>query len=123
MATPTAGMLSKVPAVTLGFWVIKGLATTLGETGGDALSMQMGLGYAVSTLVFLALFAATLTIQLRTAYVLTRPLGATLGDTLTKPVAAGGLALGQMESSLVMAVAIILGVSAMAWLSRRRIRN
>ena len=39
----------KVPAVTLGFWIIKILATTLGETGGDAVTMSMKLGYAVGT--------------------------------------------------------------------------
>jgi uncharacterized membrane-anchored protein len=38
--------LSKVPEVTLGFWIIKILATTLGETGGDAVTMSMNLGYA-----------------------------------------------------------------------------
>lgn len=55
---------SKVPAVTLAFWAIKILATTLGETGGDALSMQLGLGYAVSTLIFLAFFAVTAAAQI-----------------------------------------------------------
>ena len=40
------GTLSKVPEVTLGFWIIKIAATTLGETGGDAVSMSMNLGYA-----------------------------------------------------------------------------
>ena len=43
---------SKVPEVTLGFWVIKVAATTLGETGGDTLSMTLGLGYLTSTLIF-----------------------------------------------------------------------
>src|SRR5215475_2927364 len=43
---------SKVPAVTLGFWIIKIAATTLGETGGDTLSMTLDLGYLVSTLIF-----------------------------------------------------------------------
>jgi uncharacterized membrane-anchored protein len=43
---------SKVPAVTLGFWIIKIAATTLGETGGDTLSMTFNLGYLVSTLIF-----------------------------------------------------------------------
>jgi len=42
------------------------------------------------------------------AYVLTRPLGATLGDTLTKPPAEGGLGLGRIPSSLVIAVAMII---------------
>jgi len=45
---------SKVPAVTLGFWIIKVLATTLGETGGDTVSMTMDLGYLVGTAIFLA---------------------------------------------------------------------
>ena len=44
---------SKVPAVTLGFWVIKILATTLGETGGDTVSMSMDFGYLAGTAIFL----------------------------------------------------------------------
>jgi uncharacterized membrane-anchored protein len=54
---------SKVPQATLAFWIIKILATTLGETGGDALSMQLKLGYAIATLIFLAFFAVTVTAQ------------------------------------------------------------
>ena len=54
---------SKVPEVTLAFWVIKIAATTLGETGGDALSMTMQLGYAISTAIFLALFIVTVAAQ------------------------------------------------------------
>src|SRR5882672_426329 len=57
--------ISKVPEATLGFWIVKILATTLGETGGDALSMTLNLGYAVSSLVFLAFFAVTLVAQVR----------------------------------------------------------
>jgi len=45
-------VLSKVPAVTLVFWIIKILATTVGETGGDSLSMTLKLGYFESTLIF-----------------------------------------------------------------------
>src|SRR5260221_5170468 len=56
-------VLSKVPAVTIAFWIVKILATTLGETGGDALSMTLNLGYAVSTLIFLAFFIVTLSAQ------------------------------------------------------------
>lgn len=44
--------LAKVPAVTLGFWIIKILATTLGETGGDTLSMTYNLGYLLSSAIF-----------------------------------------------------------------------
>lgn len=53
----------KVPAVTLGFWIIKILATTLGETGGDTLSMTMGLGYLAATGIFAALLVALVTAQ------------------------------------------------------------
>ena len=48
--------LSKVPPVTIAFWIVKIFATTVGETGGDALSMTLKLGYAVSTMIFLAFF-------------------------------------------------------------------
>ena len=60
---PTQGA-AKVPEVTLGFWIIKILATTLGETGGDALSMTMDLGYALSSVIFFALFAVTVAAQI-----------------------------------------------------------
>jgi len=56
--------LSKVPAVTLGFWVIKIIATTLGETGGDAVTMTLGLGYLAGTAIFAALFAAAVAAQI-----------------------------------------------------------
>ncbi len=52
--------LSKVPAVTLGFWIIKILATTLGETGGDTVSMTMDLGYLVGTAIFLSVLLVLL---------------------------------------------------------------
>lgn len=55
--------LSKVPEVTLAFWLIKIAATTLGETGGDAVSMSMHLGYLVGTVIFAALFAVAVTAQ------------------------------------------------------------
>ena len=54
---------SKVPEVTLVFWIIKIAATTLGETGGDAVSMSMNLGYLVGTAIFAILFAAAVTAQ------------------------------------------------------------
>jgi uncharacterized membrane-anchored protein len=55
--------LSKVPEVTLVFWIIKILATTLGETGGDALSMTMKLGYAISSAIFFTIFIVTVVAQ------------------------------------------------------------
>jgi len=57
-------VLAKVPAVTAGFWLIKILATTLGETGGDAVSMSMGLGYLVGTAIFMVIFAVAVGLQI-----------------------------------------------------------
>ena len=56
MEASTQNQFSKVPEVTLLFWIIKILATTLGETGGDAVSMSMNLGYLVGTAIFALLF-------------------------------------------------------------------
>jgi hypothetical protein len=55
---------SKVPAVTLLFWILKIAATMLGETGGDAVTMSLGLGYLVGSLIFVALFAVMVLAQL-----------------------------------------------------------
>ena len=57
-------LLLKVPQITLMFWVIKITATTLGETGGDALSMSLGLGYLLSTGIFAGLFIVLLVLQI-----------------------------------------------------------
>ena len=64
MTGPSRDVTSKVPAVTLGFWIIKIIATTLGETGGDAVSMSMNLGYAVSSGIFIAIFIAAVIAQI-----------------------------------------------------------
>ena len=55
---------SKVPEVTLVFWIIKIIATTLGETGGDAVSMSMNLGYAVSSFIFIGIFVVAVIAQI-----------------------------------------------------------
>jgi uncharacterized membrane-anchored protein len=52
--TDAGAILSKVPAVTLGFWIIKIAATTLGETGGDTVTMTWNLGYLIGTAIFLS---------------------------------------------------------------------
>jgi len=57
--------LSKIPAVTLGFWIIKILATTLGETGGDTVTMTMNLGYLTGTFIFLSALLVLVFIQIR----------------------------------------------------------
>lgn len=174
--------LAKVPEVTLIFWIVKIAATTLGETGGDALSMSLNLGYLVSTGIFAAIFVAAVWAQIKAtrfhpavywttiiasttvgttlgdwtadtaglgytggalvfstllalvvaayfwtsisrtllfwaAFVLTRPLGAVVGDFLDKPVAAGGLALDRFAASGVLLAFIV----AMLVLFRQRV--
>ncbi len=56
--------LSKVPAVTLGFWIIKIAATTLGETAGDTVTMTMKLGYLTGTAIFLSVLVALVVLQI-----------------------------------------------------------
>ena len=83
-------VLSKVPEVTLVFWIIKILATTLGETGGDAVSMSMNLGYLVGTGIFAALFLVAVFVQISakkfhpfiywTTIIATTTVGTTLAD-------------------------------------------
>jgi uncharacterized membrane-anchored protein len=60
----TEKALSKVPHVTLAFWLIKIAATTLGETGGDAVSMSMNLGYLVGTAIFALVFVVAVAVQI-----------------------------------------------------------
>jgi len=107
--------LSKVPEVTLGFWIIKILATTLGETGGDAVSMSMGLGYLTSTIIFAVIFLAAVWVQIKaTAFhpviywvtiIATTTVGTTLADFADRSLGigyAGGsaLLLGLLLASL-----------------------
>jgi len=90
---------SKVPAVTLGFWIIKIIATTLGETGGDELSMSLNLGYAISSLIFIALFAVLVAAQISArsfraflywaVIVATTMLGTTMADFFDRSLGIG----------------------------------
>lgn len=115
---------SKVPAVTLAFWIIKILATTLGETGGDALSMTFQLGYAISTLIFLGFFAATLTAQVMAkrfhpaiywaVVVATTTLGTTTSDFFDRT-----LGFGYMWSSAILSVSVGLVLLAWRWTAGR----
>lgn len=65
LSDDTRDTLVKVPAVTLGFWVIKVLATTLGETAGDTVSMTLDLGYLVGSAIFLGLLVLLVALQIR----------------------------------------------------------
>lgn len=115
---PPNTVWSKVPRVTLAFWVVKILATTLGETGGDALSMTLNLGYAVSTLIFLAFFLVTLVAQLLSkryhplfywsVVVATTTVGTTTSDYLDRT-----LGLGYPKSSAMLFCGVV--VVLVAW--------
>ena len=62
--TPAEQVMSKVPAVTLGFWLIKVLATTLGETGGDTVTMTMNWGYLAGSALFIGVLAVMVALQI-----------------------------------------------------------
>lgn len=64
MTRVSQGHLSKVPEVTLVFWIIKIAATTLGETGGDTVTMTMNLGYLAGTAIFLSAFLVLVALQI-----------------------------------------------------------
>ncbi|MDR5751305.1 MULTISPECIES: hypothetical protein [unclassified Caballeronia] len=110
---PSGAWLSKVPQVTLMFWFVKVLATTVGETGGDSLSMTLKLGYGISTLIVLSFFAITLAIQLRAktyhpfAYwavvVATTTVGTTTSDYIDRT-----LKMGYVSSSAMLLLAVLL---------------
>jgi uncharacterized membrane-anchored protein len=57
--------LSKVPEVTFGFWIIKILATTLGEVGGNAMTMELGFGYLIGSTIFAAVLIILVECKLR----------------------------------------------------------
>lgn len=116
--SPHTAAASKLPAVTAGFWAIKILATTLGETGGDAVTMSMGLGYLAGTAIFAVVFAAAVSAQLRArrfhpflywfTIVATTTVGTTLADFCTR-----SLDIGYAGGSLLL-LTLLLG-SMVIW--------
>ncbi|MGW1258562.1 COG4705 family protein [Streptomyces sp. NPDC002513] len=111
------------------FWSAILVSNTLGTSTGDFLSDSSGLGYAGGALLVTGLLAVLVALTrvpsvpnvllFWIAFVLTRPLGATAGDLLTKPVAKGGLDLGTAGSSAVL-LAILFGLMAYAHVRERR---
>jgi uncharacterized membrane-anchored protein len=91
--------LSKVPEITLAFWLIKIAATTLGETGGDAVTMSMKLGYLVGTAIFAGLFLVAVFAQIKATrfhpflywatIIATTTLGTTLADFADRSLGIG----------------------------------
>lgn len=110
--------LAKVPQVTLVFWLIKIAATTLGETGGDAVSMSMGLGYLVGTAIFGVVFALAVFAQIRARqfhpflYWFTIITSTTVGTTLAD-FATRSLGIGYPGGSALLLV--LLGTSLLVW--------
>ena len=91
--------LSKVPELTFIFWVIKIAATTLGETGGDAVSMSMNLGYLIGTAIFATIFLAAVIVQIKSTHfrpiiywstiIATTTVGTTLADFADRSLGIG----------------------------------
>jgi uncharacterized membrane-anchored protein len=110
------------------YWLAVLFTFALGTAAGDLLSERMGLGYWLSALLFalaigavaIAHFALGLDAvwSFWTAYVLTRPLGASLGDYLSQPAGDGGLGLGTVVTS-VLFLAVILGLVVYLSVTRR----
>jgi uncharacterized membrane-anchored protein len=99
MNNTTEHTWSKVPEVTLIFWIMKIAATTLGETGGDAVSMSMHLGYLVGTAIFAAIFLVVVAVQIRikgfhpflywTTIIATTTVGTTMADYADRSLGIG----------------------------------
>ena len=99
MSPETQRQLSKVPEVTIWFWMIKVAATTLGETGGDSVSMSMHLGYLDATGIFAVLFLVAVALQVAvkrfnpalywTTIVATTTVGTTLADFADRSLGIG----------------------------------
>ena len=110
----TGDVLSKAPPAILMFWVVKICATTVGETGGDAVSMTLKLGYLAATAIFLAFFAAMLLLQVRArryhalvywlVVVATTTVGTTTSDFIDRTLHLGYVASSAMLFTLVIAV-------------------
>ena len=118
MNTQEQTALSKVPEVTLLFWIIKIAATTLGETAGDAVSMSMNLGYLIGTGIFALIFLAAVSAQIKakkfhpllywTTIIATTTVGTTLADFADR-----SLGIGYAGGSTLL-LALLLG-SLFVW--------
>ncbi len=105
--------LSKVPEVTLAFWVIKIAATTMGETAADAVSMTMHLGYVIGTAIFFTFFVLTVTAQVTAksfhpflywaVIIATTTVGTTMADYADR-----SLGIGYTGGSLILFIMLML---------------
>ncbi len=107
--------LSKVPAVTAAFWLTKIASTTLGETGGDAVTMSMNLGYLTGTLIFAIIFLIAVVVQIKRptfnkwiywfTVVATTTVGTTLADFADR-----SLGIGYLGGTLLLSTLLILSL-------------
>lgn len=115
----TAG-LAKVPAVTLGFWIIKILATTLGETGGDTVTMTLNWGYAAGVALFGVALVALVVLQIlatrfhATLYWATIVASTTFGTTLAD-FADRSLGIGYAGGSLLLLSCLVIALGLWRW--------
>jgi len=113
-------VLSKVPAVTLGFWIIKVLATTLGETGGDTVTMTWDFGYLVGTAIFLSLLVVLVVVQILTKkfhaflYWATIVASTTAGTTMAD-FADRSLGIGYTGGTSVLLTAVLVCLALWYW--------
>jgi len=115
--------MNKLPQITLAFWIMKICATTLGETAGDLVSMTLNVGYALSSVILLAFFIATLLGQLSarryhpalywTVILSTSVAGTTLSDFMDRT-----LGLGYATGSAIL-IAILASIFCLWYLSER----
>ena len=111
---------TKVPEVTLGFWIIKILATTLGETGGDTVTMTMGLGYLTGTAIFLLVLVALVVAQIVAnkfhpfLYWITIVASTTFGTTMAD-FADRSLGIGYTGGSLLLLICLVAVLALWYW--------
>ncbi len=122
-AKTTDSFYSKVPAITLTFWIIKIAATTLGETGGDTVTMTLGLGYLIGSLIFFAALALFVAIQIRARgfhpflYWATIVASTTAGTALAD-FADRSLGIGYLGGSLLLLTCVIASLGT--WYATER---
>ncbi len=113
-------VLSKVPEVTLLFWIIKIAATTLGETAGDALSMSLNLGYILSTCIFSIIFIGFVSLQMKAkqykpflywaTIISTTTLGTTIADFVDR-----SLGIGYLGGSIILLTLLLSSLTIWYW--------
>lgn len=120
MNNSQSGAESKVAALTFGFWVIKIFATTLGEVGGNALSLTEGLGYFASTAIFgvfliVAIFAQIRADRFRPSVYWTVIVATTLAGTTMADFCDRSLGVGYLGGSLLLFSLVLVSLFAWYW--------